>query len=67
MDNFFPTKIQAIFQECELLGANAEHRNQINSYSKTFIYFPGAFPKSTRNKTQKLLLGGSRDQLQETK
>lgn len=51
--NFFPTKIQAIFQECELLGANTEHRNQINSHSKIFICFPGAFPESTRNKPLK--------------
>lgn len=31
----------------------AEHMNQINSYSKTLIYSPGAFPKSIKKKSLK--------------
>lgn len=49
----FLQRFRQFFQECELLGANAEHRNQINSYSKTFFCSPGAFPEITRNKPLK--------------
>jgi len=41
----FLQRFRQFFQECELLGANAEHRNQINSYSKTFICSPVLFLK----------------------
>lgn len=53
MDNFFPTNIQAISQDCAALGINAEYMNQIHSYNKTLIYPPVLFLKILKNKSLK--------------